>query len=109
MTRGSAGFEVTVHDAVSELKQSGRPTAANRIQEALNALSRRPDPDLAGAISHAIAALECVGGDIAGDPNATLGDILKNYPDVTGGLKKSLEGSLGLCVQRGCTPRQRRR
>jgi hypothetical protein len=100
-TRGSQAFEAAVHTAVSELQSSGRPTAATRIQEALNALSRRPEPDLAGAITHAIAALECVMGDITGDPKATLGDFLKKYPDLEGSLKKALEGLWGYANNEG--------
>ena len=101
VTRGTAAFETAVNTAVSELQESGRPTAASRIQEALNDLSRRPDADLAGAISHAIAALECVAGDITGDSSATLGDYLKRHPDLFGSLKKALEGIWGYASNEG--------
>jgi hypothetical protein len=101
VTRGSDTFEKTVQNVVSELKDAGRPTAATRIQEALNDLSRRPDPDPAGAISHAIAALECVAGDITGDSDATLGDFLKHHPNLFGGLKKSIEGIWGYASNEG--------
>jgi AbiJ N-terminal domain 4 len=107
VTRGTEAFEAAVHTAVSELKNSGRPTAATRIQEALYALSRRPEPDLAGAISHAIAALECVAGDITGDTKATLGDFLKHHPDLFGTLRKALEGIWGYACNEGARPERR--
>jgi hypothetical protein len=42
-----------------------------------------------------------VAGDVAGDPKATLADILKNYPDVVGGLRKSIEGAWGYSCNEG--------
>lgn len=50
------------------------------IDEALEALSRRPSPNLSGAIFHAMGCLECVARDVVGDEKATLGQILKKYP-----------------------------
>jgi hypothetical protein len=77
VTRGSEAFETAVNTATAELNREGRPTAATHIHEALQALSRRPTPDLSGAVYHAMGSLECVARDIAGDERATLGEILK--------------------------------
>lgn len=85
-TRGTEAFEATVKMAQATLEKSGRPTAAKHIHEALQALSRRPEPDLPGAVYHAMASLECVARDITGDHKATLGQILKKHP----GLVRSL-------------------
>lgn len=102
VTRGEEAFEVAVKTAQAELDDAGRPTAAGRIHDALQALSRRPEPDAAGAISHAIAALECVAGDITGNDKATFGDVLKSHPELfPGGLKKGLEGIWGYSCNEG--------
>ena len=81
IARGPEAFESAIHQAVDILKESGRYTASNEIHEAICDISRRPNPDLTGAIHHGMAALECVARDICGDPKATLGDLLKRYPD----------------------------
>jgi hypothetical protein len=74
------GFEEILKDATAPLEASPRPTAAQHLHEALQALSRRPQADLPGAICHAMGALECVARDLAADPKATLSEILKRYP-----------------------------
>jgi len=78
--RGPEAVEAAVHGAADTLLQSGRNTAANELRETLRDLSRRPTPDLTGAVQHAGAALECVARDVTGDPKKTLGDILKAHP-----------------------------
>jgi hypothetical protein len=78
--RGAEAFEQVLGQAHQELVQSNRPTASNEIHEAIKDLSRRPHADVTGAIQHAMASLECVARDVTGDPQATLGDILKRYP-----------------------------
>lgn len=83
-TRGPEPFEASVRDAAAVLEASGHPTALSELNEARRDLSRRPKPDLTGAIQHAEAALECVAREIAGTPKATLGDILKRYKDRLG-------------------------
>jgi hypothetical protein len=82
VTRGTEAFEAGVYEAVAALDTAGRTTAQGEIHQALADLSRRPAPDLTGAVQHAMAALECVARDAAGDLKATLGDILKRYPDL---------------------------
>ena len=80
VTRGTEAFEAVVSDAAKALKKSGRPTAASHIHEALQDLSRRPKPDLPGAIYHGMGALEAVARDLAGNSKATLGEVLKRNP-----------------------------
>jgi hypothetical protein len=78
-TRGAEVFEAVVRVATKALEASARPTAATHLHESLQDLSRRPQPDLPGAIYHAMGALECVARDLTGDEKATLGEIVKRY------------------------------
>lgn len=71
------GFSQSTQQAVNVLKQSNRPTAANEIDEAIRAISRRPEPDATGAAYHAMAALEATSRDISGQHNATLGKLIR--------------------------------
>jgi hypothetical protein len=74
--RGSETFREATREAASVLKETGRINAANEIHEALRDISRRPQPDVTGAIQHVIAALECIARDITGEPNHTLGRMI---------------------------------
>jgi hypothetical protein len=76
-TRGTEIFEDSVQKAKTALSGSGRATAESELREAIADLSRRPEPDLTGAIQHSIAALECVARDICKQPSRTLGDLLQ--------------------------------
>src|SRR5690606_5593927 len=78
--RGPEPFESSVRNTSDLLAQTGRLTASSEFHEALVDLSRRPDPDLTGALQHGMAALECVARDLVGEPNATLGDIIRRNP-----------------------------
>jgi hypothetical protein len=87
VTRGNEAFERTIEVAKQEL--SDRQTTRARIQEAINDLSRRPKPDLSGAVSHAFAAMECIIGDIKYTPEEirqdtrhTFGSFLQRHPDL---------------------------
>jgi hypothetical protein len=91
ITRGTEAFESVVKDATAALEETARPTAAKHLHEALEDLSRRPQPDLGGAVYHAMGALECVSRDLTGDPKATLGEILKRYQGL---LPKPLDTAL---------------
>lgn len=91
--RGPESFEATVRPAVGRLEDAGLPTAAGQLHEALSDLARRPKPDITGAIQHSMAAAECVARVAAGDPKATLGEILDRHPGLVprpldDGLKK---------------------
>ena len=79
---GSEAFEHSVVDATQRLAAADLPTAKREIHEALSDLSRRPNPDLTGAIQHAAAALECVAREATGDQRGTLGQILARNPDL---------------------------
>ncbi len=101
-TRGSESFEQIIIDARSELISSGRQTAANEIHQAIEDLSRRPQPDITGSIQHALAAFECVARDVTGDDKATLGSILSRFPDlVPQPLDKALEKLWGFASEQG--------
>jgi hypothetical protein len=78
--RGNDEFERTFETARRALDASSKNTARAELQEAVQDLSRRPDPDLAGAIHHAMAALECVTKEICREPGETLGQIIKKHP-----------------------------
>jgi hypothetical protein len=78
--RGSESFELQVGRAKRELGAHGLTVAGQEVHEALLDLSRRPTPDLTGAIQHAVAGLECVARGITGSPNLTLGALLKAHP-----------------------------
>lgn len=82
LVRGPEAFEESVRAARSTLEDRGHDTAQREINEALRDLSRRPEPDLTGAVQHAMAALECVAREVTGDRNATLGEILKKHPNL---------------------------
>ena len=74
--RGSEAFAEVIREAAAVLAQTGRSAAANEIHEALADISRRPEPDVTGAIQHSIAALECTARDLTGQPNFTLGRLV---------------------------------
>lgn len=78
--RGEESFEQSVKAAIVATQQSGRSAAEREFHEALTDLSKRPAPDITGAIQHAMAALECVARHVTGDQNATLGALIKNNP-----------------------------
>lgn len=91
-TRGPEAFEAGVAEARVALEAAALPTARQEIQEALRDLSRRPDADLTGAVHHAMGALESTARMAAGEPRATLGEVLKRHPDL---LPKPLDEALG--------------
>lgn len=91
VSRGHEAFEQSVGSAVAACETADFPTARQEIHEALLDLSRRPEPDLTGAIHHAMGALECVAREIANDPKLTLGEVLKRHPCL---VPKPLDESL---------------
>jgi hypothetical protein len=78
--RGPEVFEEFVHRAIELTEKSGRDVARQEFKESLRDLSRRPEPEITGAIQHAMAALECVAKDVTGDPKRTLGEWIKQNP-----------------------------
>jgi hypothetical protein len=81
-SRGPESFGMAVDTARNALQEAKLPTARQEIHEALRDLSRRPAPDLTGAMHHAMGALECTAREATGDVRATLGEILKRHPDL---------------------------
>jgi hypothetical protein len=80
--RGDEAFEATLGAVGEALADADLATASNEIHQAIRDLSGRPAPDITGAIQHAAAALECVARQATGDQQATLGKIMKDYPDL---------------------------
>jgi len=100
--RGEEGFEAGVKKAHQTLEQSGLQTASKEIHEAILDLSRRPSPDITGAIQHSMAALECVAREVSGDQRATLGEILNRFQGlVPKPLDKSIEKAWGFASEMG--------
>jgi len=94
--RGPEVFEQFVHQAVELTAKSGREVARQELKEALHDLSRRPDPEVTGAIQHAMAALECIAKDVTGDSKLTLGDWVKKnsavFPQPVSSIVEKLWG-----------------
>lgn len=100
--RGSESFESIIAKARQTLEESGRATASNEVHQALQDLSRRPQPDLTGAIQHALAALECVIRDVSGNHKLTLGALLSKYKGlVPAPLDQVLEKIWGFASEQG--------
>lgn len=94
--RGEESFEQAINAAVTATADTKRPVAENEFRKALQDLSKRPEPDITGAIRHAMAALECIARDVTGDQNATLGEIIKHHPGLLPApLDKGLEKMWG--------------
>ena len=79
--RGPGLFEKIIDTAERQLDTKKFSTARNELHEARRDLSRRPAPDITAGIQHSMAALERVAREACGDAKATLGDIMKRYPD----------------------------
>lgn len=100
--RGEQDFEDTLTGATNALYESGRPTAAKEISQALHDLSRRPEADLTGALQHALAAVECVMRDVTHDPKATLGSLLSRYKGtIPAPLDQAVEKIWGFASEQG--------
>lgn len=81
-TRGDIQFEKSIHKVVEVLKFASLQTAQSEMHEAIKDLSRRPQPDITGAIQHSLACLECVCREVSGDKKITLGEIIKKHPTI---------------------------
>ncbi len=93
-TRGEQTFEAVFHEAEESLDSAELPTAKNELAEAIHDMSRRPKPDLSGAVHHAVAALECVARKATADPKHTLGEIIKRNPGL---FPKPLDDAVSKC------------
>jgi hypothetical protein len=74
--RGPEAVELAIQEACGLVHAAAKPTAANELHEAIRDLGRRPQPEITGAIQHAMAALECVARDHVGTTQ-TLGDLVQ--------------------------------
>jgi hypothetical protein len=77
--RGEEVFETVARPTIGALADAGWATTADQLHEALKDLSRRPEPDITGAVQHAMAAVECLAREVTGDKD-TLGSIIKRHP-----------------------------
>jgi hypothetical protein len=82
VTRGDEVFETAVKSVTTVLEIAKLQTAKTEIREALRDLSRRPEPDITGAIQHSLACLECVAREVAEEKKATLGELIKRHPNI---------------------------
>jgi AbiJ N-terminal domain 4 len=74
--RGTEALVEAMREATKILSQTGRSAAATEIHEAFRDISRRPTPDVTGAIQHTMAALECTARELTGEANLTLGRLV---------------------------------
>ena len=65
--------------SIKALSDTGRDLASRELNEAIRDISRRPEPDLSGALQHASACLEAVARDITGR-QGNLGAIANSLP-----------------------------
>ena len=79
-------FTESTKAADTVLRETGRTGAASEIQEAIRDISRRLQPDVTGAMHHAMAALEATARDVTGRPKPTLGQLIPQL-----GLPKPLD------------------
>jgi len=79
---GDEPLEDLIEESHEELEASGFNVASQELREARTDLSRRPEPDLSGAIHHAMAALEAVARTVTDESNRTLGDIINRHPEL---------------------------
>ena len=98
--RGSDTFAESTRQADEILADSGYFAASEEIREALHDISRRPEPDVTGAIQHAMSALECTAREVSGKRNLTLGRIVQ-YLNLTPPLDVAVEKLWGYASERG--------
>ena len=100
--RGELAEDTFNQHVVEELVQSGKHTTANELKEAFKDLSKRPKPDVTGAVQHVGAAIERLSRELCGDPSLTLGDLMKRYPDLfPGAFRKLAEAIWGITSNKG--------
>lgn len=74
--RGSDTFGWIADSSMRAVEQAGLPNAQKHLREAIADISRRPDPDVTGAVHHAMSALEATARQVTGQTNATLGQLI---------------------------------
>lgn len=80
--RGDDDFEQGYKEAIELSYKKDLPTTAEHLKEARTDLSRRPHPDINGAVTHAYQAIECLSREVRGGKKETLGELLKKNPDL---------------------------
>ena len=98
--RGSEAFARSTHEIPDQLDESGFQRAANEMREALGDISRRPGPDITGAVQHAMAALEATARGVTDRPNPTLGKLV-SVLDLPAPLDQALHKLWGYASDRG--------
>ena len=98
--RGSETFAKSAHETPSRLEEGGFQRAANELREALADISRRPEPDITGAMQHAMAALETTAREVASQPNLTLGQLVLRL-DLPQPLDQAVKKLWGYASERG--------
>ena len=102
VARAEDAFEQIVQSAHDSLQNKGLKTSSSELNEAIKSLSVRPDPDVTGAIQHAMAALECVAREVTGNPKPTLGEIMKkNVGTIPPPLDSAIEKTWGFASEQG--------
>ena len=74
--RGSDTFERTSEESIKVLDIPDHRKALKEMQEAYKDISRRPDPDVTGAIQHACAGLEATARYVLNEHGKTLGVLV---------------------------------
>lgn len=94
--RGEGSFEQNIQEVSQELKKKHQQTSHREISLAISDISKRPDPDITGAIQHSMAALECLSREVTGDRNSTLGKLVNDnktlFPQPLGDVVTKLYG-----------------
>jgi hypothetical protein len=100
--RGDEYFENAIERIGAVLNSEKFQTAKTEIKEALHDLSRRPEPDITGAIQHSMACMECICREITGDKKSTLGQLLKkNITTIPKPLDSAVEKIWGYTSEQG--------
>ncbi|MGE5480684.1 MAG: AbiJ-NTD4 domain-containing protein [Chloroflexota bacterium] len=100
--RGDEVYETTIKNVIDDLEIAKLHTSKTEIKEALFCLSRRPIPDLTGAIQHSLACLECAIREYSGDRKSTLGGIIKKHPGlIPSPLDNAISNLWGYASERG--------
>lgn len=77
--RGDEPLETLLEHCFDAVDEQELEVAASELSEAWTAISRRPSPDVSGAIFHAMASLEAVARHWADAPKLTLGELIKKH------------------------------
>ncbi|MBO7566851.1 MAG: hypothetical protein J6T60_07135 [Bacteroidales bacterium] len=80
VSRGDDAFEQSINNAVGCISTSN-PDAHSEIKKALVDISKRPEPDITGAVQHSMAALECLCRAYFSDSKSNLKMLINKYRD----------------------------